>query len=130
VARAGEGAAGVDPHDQIEPLHLGLHHRSPVERPRVVHQEIDLPEPLERLRGRPLDRGVVPHVERDRQPPPPERLDLAHRLVNRPRQLRVGRHGLGRHHHVAPLCRQPQRQDLPDAPRGSGDERDPILEVH
>ena len=124
VVRAGERAAGVDVHDEIELLEGRVGERLPEERARVVDEEVDAPELVERLLDGALDGGVVADVEGQRQRAAPERLDLARRVADRARDARVGRDGLRGDDDVAPVARERERDGLADAPGCPADEGD------
>jgi hypothetical protein len=130
VVGARERAARVHAHHQIEPLHRRVGQRLPVQRARVVDQEVDAPHLVERRLHAGLDLRVVAHVDADGERAAPELLDLGRRVVDRAGQARVRLLGLGGHDHVATFARERERDALADATRGTSDEGHAIFEQH
>src|SRR5205085_2633672 len=80
-----------------------------------------------RLRER-LDLLLVAHVARERERFRSERLDLARGVVDRARETRVRRLGLGGDDDVAAALRERERDGLADPARASGHDRDASFE--
>ena len=95
---------------------------------RVVDQQVDPPEPLERLGRHALDLVGVAHVDRHGEGPNAECLHLGGDGEDGTGEL-LRRFGtLRRDHDIAPLPGQPDGDGPPDAPAGPGDDGDTALE--
>ena len=93
------------------------------DRARVVDEDVDAAERCDGRGDRGLHRGLVADVAGDRQRLAAGLLDLRGRGVDRSRQLRIRRGGLGRDRDVGAVARGAHGDREPDAARAAGDEQ-------
>ena len=125
-----QDGAQVDRHDQVVALHRQLQVAGKGDR-GVVDQNVEAAEVIDGAAHHALDLGLDGQVGRHRQAAPARRLDLAHRVVDRSRQLErriVG--GARRAGDVDARLSQRDRHRAPDAAARTGDQRDATVQLH
>jgi hypothetical protein len=120
--RTHEGAAGVHLMHQVEPLDRRVPRARQADGGGVVDEDVDSAERLDGPGHGLLDVRLVPDVDGDRERTPTCPFDIFRGALNRTRQLRMRRGGLCSDDDLRAIARGPQRDGLPDAAAGAGDE--------
>ena len=128
VFRHHEGAAGVDAHHQVEPLHVGRLRIGQADGAGVVDADIDAAEFGDGLVDRVDHLGLVADIAEDRQRLAAGGADLVGGGVDGALQFRMRLRGLGGDRDIGAVARGAQRDRKPDAAAAAGYEQRLALE--
>ncbi len=120
--RTDEGAADVDAEHEIEALHRRGERAGERDRARIVDECIDAAERVGNAFRSSSDRGLVAHVELQRQRPATGGFDFLGDAVDGACQPGMGVGGLAGDHDVGAVARAAQRDLAADAAARTGDE--------
>ena len=128
VFRHHEGAAGVDTHHQVEPLHVGCLRIGQADGAGVVDADIDAAEFGDGFIDRRDHLGFLADVAEDRQRLAAGGADLVGGGVDGALEFRVRLGGLRCDRDIGAVARRAQRDREPDAAAGAGHEQRLALE--